>query len=70
MINVEYDEAMEARNHAYIVAARECFNYMPQDEGECNPDDFYATFEWHACFSYAILWGLYVYGRGAFVECI
>ena len=37
---MEYDEAMEARNHAYIVAARECFNYMPQDEGECNPDDF------------------------------
>ena len=21
-------------------------------------DDSYATFEWHACFSYAILWGL------------
>lgn len=54
----EYDEAMEARKLAYIAAARNYFGYMPQDEGECNPDDIYATFEWHACFSYAILWGL------------
>ena len=54
----EYDEAMEARKLAYIAAARNDFGYMPQDEGECNPDDIYATFEWHACFSYAILWGL------------
>ena len=54
----EYDEAMEARELAYIAAARNYFGYMPQDEGECNPDDIYATFEWHACFSYAILWGL------------
>ena len=52
----EYDEAMEARNQAYIVAARECFNYMPQDEGECNPDDIYVNFEWYSCFAYALLW--------------
>lgn len=54
----EYDKAMEARELAYIAAARNYFGYMPQDEGECNPDDIYATFEWYACFSYAILWGL------------
>ena len=66
----EYDEAMEARNQAYIVAARECFNYMPQDEGGCNPDDIYVNFEWYSCFAYALLWcvenGYEPVGQGLF----
>ena len=46
----EYDEAMEARELAYIAAARNYFGYKPQDEGECNPDDIYFIFQfWYFC---------------------
>lgn len=54
----EYDEAMNKRNKAYAAAARECFRNTPLADENYNADEFYESFQEHACLSYAMLWCL------------